>query len=115
METFAVSSQDVLLEISPVAECYALPCLECGQEWLGVPPVPPPHQPDGVSPQSSLSQSGLLSWPDCIPSLYTVTVVSRGLSQDLAEMPAEERRLVAEEGSYSLKTWLLKTEDVEAG
>jgi len=26
-------------------------------------------------------------------------------------MPAEERRLVAEEGSYSLKTWLLKTED----
>jgi len=30
-------------------------------------------------------------------------------------MPAEERRLVAEEGSYSLKTWLLKTEDVEAG
>jgi len=28
-------------------------------------------------------------------------------------MPAEERRLVAEEGSYSLKTWLLKTEDWE--
>jgi len=26
-------------------------------------------------------------------------------------MAAEERRLVAEEGSYSLKTWLLKTED----
>jgi len=30
-------------------------------------------------------------------------------------MPAEERRLVAEEGLYSLKTWLLKTEDQEAG
>jgi hypothetical protein len=26
-------------------------------------------------------------------------------------MPAEERRLVAEEGSYSLKTWLRKIED----
>jgi len=27
-------------------------------------------------------------------------------------MPAEERRLVAEEGSYSLKTWLRKIEDL---
>jgi len=32
--------------------------------------------------------------------------------QDLAEMPAEERRLAEEEGSFSKKTWLLKKEDI---
>jgi len=76
--------------------------------------------PDGLSapPVYSL-QSGLIFWPDRFPPLYTTVhlhcSISRVVSQDLAEMPAEERRLVAEEGSYSLKTWLLKTEDVEAG
>lgn len=74
------------------------------------------HQPDGVAAPVYSLQSGLISGPDCIPALYTITVVSRGLSsQELAVMPAEDRRLVAEEGSYSLKTWLLKTEDLEAG
>ena len=70
-------------------------------------------------PQSTLSQSGLNDLLARVYSttvhLYITTVVSRGLSQELAEMAAEERRLVAEEGSYSLKTWLLKTEDLEAG
>jgi len=76
--------------------------------------------PDGLSapPVYSL-QSGLIFWPDRIPPQYTTVhlhcSISRVVSQDLAEMPAEERRLAAEEGSYSLKTWLLKTEDQEAG
>jgi len=33
------------------------------------------------------------------------------MSQDLAVMPAEERRLAAEEGSLSLKTWQQKIEE----
>ena len=51
VETFAVSSQDVLLEISPVAECYELPLSVA--EWLGVPPVPPPEEcrPSLLSPE----------------------------------------------------------------
>ena len=48
METFAVSSQDVLLEISPVAECYELPLSVA--EWLGVPPVPPVPPPEECRP-----------------------------------------------------------------
>jgi len=49
------------------------------------------------------------TWPVCTPSLSYLAAV---VSQDLAVMPAEERRLVAEEGSYSLKTWLRKIEDL---
>jgi hypothetical protein len=48
VETFAVSSQDVLLEISPVAECYELPLSVA--EWLGVPPVPPVPPPEECHP-----------------------------------------------------------------
>ena len=76
--------------------------------------------PDGVvAPPVYSLQSGLICWPDVfsttVQTVHHHCSISRVVSQDLAVMPAEERRLVAEEGSYSLKTWLLKTEDQEAG
>ena len=49
------------------------------------------------------------------------SLFSRGLSlslsplRNLAVMPAEERRLEAEEGSLSKNTWQQKKEDIEAG
>ena len=92
----------------------ALSVARSGPEWLGVLQY---HHTDLTEYHPSLlspERTDLLAWP------YSITVhhhcsISRVVPQDLAEMPAEDRRLAAEEGSYSLKTWLQKTEDVEAG